>query len=275
MSDWSTARGEKWVAQLGGMEAMLAPVDQPLIEALHLKGSSRIGDIGCGGGATSIAILRRAPAGSVVHGFDLSPASIEAARKRTTAVDFHVADMATAAPPKQLYDRLVSRLGVMFFENPSEAFANLHRWLAPAGRFAFAVWGPQEENPWRTTMSDAVGQFIDLPPFDPEAAGPFRYADAGKFLHLLEASGFSTLAVKTWRGPVAIGGGLPPAQAADFAIASISSFSERLAEAGPDAQRAARKALTDRFSGHLQNGAVNLNAAVHIVTGSRPSKTRL
>ena len=269
MSDWSTTRGEKWVAQLAGMEAMLAPVDQPLIEALNIQEPARIADIGCGGGATSIAILRSAPAGSMVHGYDISPASIEAARRREPGIEFRVADITTAEPPAQPYDRLVSRFGVMFFENPSQAFANLHRWLAPGGRFAFAVWAPQEENPWRATVSDVVGQIIELPPFDPEAPGPFRYADANKFSGVLEASGFSSLAVKDWRGTLAVGGGLPPAQAADFAIASISSFLERLTEAGQDALSAARKTLTDRFSNHLQNGIVRMDATVHIVTGTR------
>ncbi|HEY4087849.1 MAG TPA: class I SAM-dependent methyltransferase [Bryobacteraceae bacterium] len=269
MSEWSTTRGEKWVAQLANMEAMLAPVDQPLIEALNIQEPSRIADVGCGGGPTSIAILRSTPIGSVVHGYDLATASIEAARKRESGVEFRVADMAAAEPPAQLYDRLVSRFGVMFFEDPSQAFSNLQRWLAPGGRFAFAVWGPQEENPWRTNISDAVGQVIELPPFDPEAPGPFRYADADKFLGVLESSGFTNLAVKDWRGPLAIGGGLPAAQAADFAIASISSFLERLTEAGEDALATARKTLTGRFSNHLQDGVVKINATVHIVTGSR------
>ena len=35
-SDWAAARGEKWRAQLAGMEAMLTPVDEPLIRALRL-----------------------------------------------------------------------------------------------------------------------------------------------------------------------------------------------------------------------------------------------
>jgi SAM-dependent methyltransferase len=271
MSDWSTARGEKWVAQLSGMEAMLAPVDRPLIEALHTEAPSRIADIGCGGGATSLAVLRQAPAGSVVHGFDLSPATIEAARRRTDAVQFQVADMAIADPPARLYDLLVSRFGVMFFENPPEAFANLRRWLAPGGRFAFAVWGPQEQNPWRTTVSDVVGRIIEMPPSDPDAPGPFRYADSSRFLPLLEASGFSDLASKDWRGTLAVGGGLPAAQAADFAIASISSFIERLTEAGKDALMTARAALTERFSRHLRNGVVQMDATVRIVTGSRPA----
>jgi SAM-dependent methyltransferase len=268
MSEWGAARGEKWVAQLSGMEAMLSPVDRPLIEALDLHAPSRIADVGCGGGATSIAILRGAPSGSIVHGYDVSPASIEAARKRESGVAFHVADMATASPPAQLYDRLVSRFGVMFFENPPQAFSNLQRWLAPGGRFAFAVWGPPEENPWRKTVSDVVAQLVELPPFDPEAPGPFRYADSAGFFSVLKAAGFTRLAVKDWRGSLAVGGGLPPAQAADFAIASISSFLERLTEAGPDALSTARKTLADRFSKHLQNGIVQMDAAVNLVTGA-------
>jgi SAM-dependent methyltransferase len=269
MSDWSTTRGEKWVAHLSGMEAMLAPVDRPLIEALRIQAPSRIADIGCGGGATSIAILRGAPAGSVVHGYDLSPASIEAARKRNSGVEFHVADLTTAEPPPQLYDRLVSRFGVMFFEDPAQAFSNLRRWLAPGGRFAFAVWGPQEENPWRTATGDVIGQIIELPPFDSEAPGPFRYADPAKFFGVLERAGFKNLDVKAWRGSLAVGGGVPAAQAADFAIASISSFLERLTEAGPDALSNARKNLADRFSSHVQSGVVKMDASVHIVTGRR------
>jgi SAM-dependent methyltransferase len=84
-SDWSprvAARGEKWRAQLSGMEAMLTPVDAVLVRALHLDAPYRIADIGCGGGGTALEILRRAPAGSVVHGFDISRTLIELARDR-------------------------------------------------------------------------------------------------------------------------------------------------------------------------------------------------
>ena len=81
-ADWAAARGEKWRAQLAGMEAMLAPVNEPLIRALHLDAAYRIADIGCGGGGTTIEILHRAPAGSVVHGSDISPSLIESARAR-------------------------------------------------------------------------------------------------------------------------------------------------------------------------------------------------
>jgi SAM-dependent methyltransferase len=152
--DWVTTRGQQWAAHLAPMEATLSPIDQPLIDALQLDGPHRIAEAGCGGGGTALELVRRAPRGSVVHAFDISPTLIELARLRAGedgSVVFNVADMAVAAPEKP-YERLVSRFGVMSFDRPREAFANLARWLEPGGRFAFAVWGPPSENPWMTSV---------------------------------------------------------------------------------------------------------------------------
>ena len=272
-TDWAAARGERWRAQLPGMEAMLTPVDEPLIRALNLDVPCRVADIGCGGGGTTLEILRRAPAESVVHGFDVSPALIEFARSRKRpddgAIDFEIADMATAIPPGGPNDRLVSRFGIMFFDDPPAAFANLVRWLEPGGRFAFAAWGRPSENPWMTSVRQVVAEIIDLPTPDPEAPGPFRYAEADKLLTLLERAGCGELDVSDWRGVLPIGGGLPAAEAANFALASFSSFDELLTEAGNEALNDARRALTARLSLHQQDGAVWMDAYVHIFTGAR------
>jgi SAM-dependent methyltransferase len=276
-ADWAGARGEKWRDQLAGMEAMLAPVDEPVIRALHLDAPGRIADIGCGGGGTTLAILRRAPAGSVVHGFDISPALIEAARARTRpeerAVAFAHADVATAPGPEQPYDRLVSRFGIMFYDDPPAAFANLVRWLAPGGRFVFAVWGRLADNPWMASVREAQAEVIDLPPPDPDAAGPFRYAGTDTLLTLLERAGFGDLDVRDWRGALPIGGGLPAAEAAQFALASFS-VGELLAGAGDKAREDVRQSLTARFSRHEQDGTVRMDACVHLVTGARLASAR-
>ncbi len=192
-SDWSAARGEKWLAGLSGMEGMLAPVD-----------------------------------------------------------------------------RLVSRFGIMFFDDAPAAFANLSRWLVPGGRFAFAAWGPTADNPWMTSVRDAAAEAVEIPSPDPEAPGAFRYAEADKLLTLLSGAGFGELEVRDWRGPLSLGGGLPAAEAATFALATFASFGELLAKAGDDALNRARQSLTARFAGHQQDGAVRLDARVHLFTGARP-----
>jgi SAM-dependent methyltransferase len=274
-NDWTALRGEKWRTSLTGMEAMLAPVDEPLIRALQLgEVPCRIAEIGCGGGGTTLQIGCRAPSGSVVHGFDLSPALIQLAVSRTRSgvdanIEFHVADVGTVAPPNVPYDRLVSRFGIMFFEDPSSAFANLSRWLAPDGRFAFAVWGPLAKNPWMGVVREAVSEVIDLAPLDADAPGPFRYADQSKLVALLEQSGFSGLAVQDWHQRLPIGGGLQAEEAADFALASFSTFGELLAGVGDAALRRARQTLTARFESYQQDGVVRMDAAVYVVTGAK------
>jgi SAM-dependent methyltransferase len=252
------------------MEAMLAPIDEPLVAALHLDAPMRIADVACGGGGTTLAISRRAPQGSVVHGFDLAAGLIDAARARVPAderaVMFTVADVATTLPDP--YERLVSRFGVMFFADPPGAFRNLQKWLVPGGRFAFAVWSHPDDNPWVTTLRDVIAEFVELPPQVPDAPGPFRYGRVDTLLELLRDARFSDVSVGEWRGQFAIGGGLPAPQAADFALAAFS-VAEPLTKANEAIRERARRALTERFSSHLHDGVVRLNAAVHVVTGER------
>jgi SAM-dependent methyltransferase len=254
------------------MEPTLASVDEPLIRALALATPARIAEVGCGGGATTIEILRQAPPGSVVHGFDISPSLIEHARDRLRpgeqAIAFEVADMSTAAPP-QTYDRLVSRFGVMFFADDRAAFANLARWLTPGGRFAFAVWGSQADNPWFTSVRDVVARVVEVPQPDPDGPGAFRYGASDRLLAVLDAAGFAELDVHDWRGALPLGGGRPPVEAAQFALASFSSFGELLAQAGRDAYEEAHRSLTALYHDHQRNGTVRMDARVHLVTGAR------
>lgn len=267
-SDWATARGEKWRKQMVGLEAMLLPVDEPLIGALRLDAPYRIADIGCGGGGTTLEVLSQAPAGSIVQGFDISPTLIEAASARSENCAFALADVQTAPGPEEPFDRLLSRFGIMFYDDPPAAFANLARWLAPDGRFAFAVWGSPAENPWMSSLREVAAEIIDVPQPDPNAPGPFRYADTGKFLTLLDQAGFSDLGMQDWRGTLPIGGGMAPAEAAQFALAAFS-VGDLLADAGDEAANKAQRSLTARFSEHQQDGIVRMDACVHIVTGTR------
>lgn len=273
-TDWAAARGRKWRDQLEGMEAMLAPVDAPLIEALHLDALHldapyRVADIACGGGGTTLKILHRAPAGSVVHGFDISPDLVELARTRSDndSIAFNVADMGTAPAPGAPYDRLVSRFGIMFFDDPEAAFSNLSSWLGNSGRFAFAVWGPAPDNPWMSIIRESIGTVINVPPPDLEAPGPFRYGGGEKLLGLLEAAGLGSLRIQDWRGALPLGGGLPAAEAAHFALESFS-VGDLLAEADEAALHKVRRLMTARFAEHEQDGAVQVGARVHVVTGA-------
>lgn len=272
-SEWAASRGQKWLANLAGIEAMMTPVDEPLLQALSLNQPCRIADVGCGGGGTTLEVFRRAPAGSIAHGFDISPALIALARTRKPPAEpgivFEVADVAKATPPGEPYDLLVSRFGIMFFDEPLAAFTNLARWLKPGGSFAFAAWDDPAKNPWSADVDRVVSEFAALPSVDPTAPGRFRYAEASVLLSLLENAGFAEVKVTDWRGPFAVGGGLLPSEAAKFALAAFGSFDELLTEAGEHTYLQAHRSLTAHFSEKQQNGIVQVDAAVHIFTGVR------
>ena len=272
--DWANERGQKWCDQLAAMEATLDPVDAPLIDALRLDGPLRIAEIGCGGGGTTLKLSRQAPAGSSVHGIDISPVLVEKAQTRAAAetgdIAVHVANAENAAAPAGPYDRLVSRFGIMFFDDPQAAFTNLASWLAPGGRIAFAVWGPPPQNPWMTSLREAVIEVMDVPDPDPDAPGPFRYAGGEKLLGLLDAAGLRDLEIDDWRGKIPLGGGIPPEAAVDFAFGAFS-FGDLLAEADDSAAEAVRQRLTQRYADHVHDGGVRMDACVHIVTGIRPA----
>lgn len=270
-SDWSRTRGEKWVAQLAGMEATLAPIDAPLLDALSIAGATRFADVACGGGGTTLALARRAGAGARVEGFDIAESLVNAARERAvaegSAATFAVADIARSLPAAP-YDRVVSRFGTMFFDDPPAAFGNLRRWLSPGGRFVFAVWAPLADNPWLGVVRDVVAGLVDMPKPVPDTPGPFRYADAGKLVALLGDAGFGAIGVHDWRGSLPIGGGLHAADATRFALASFSSFAEMLESGGPDAFERAEERLRAAYTAHAGDGPVHMDARVWLVTGT-------
>lgn len=264
---WAQTRGATWRDQLDPMEAMLAPINAPLIAALNLSDRLRIAEIGAGGGATTRAIAAAAAPGSTIEGFDISPELVEAARARVGGgACFTLADAAEFRPAEP-FDRLASRFGVMFFEAPDAAFANLLNWLRPGGTLAFAVWGPGKDVAFMASVRDAVAAVIDLPQPEPDAPGPCRYGDPSELLALLDAAGFRNCTARTWRGNLQVGGGMPPDAAAEFLLAS-SSAAAPLAEAGAGEQIKARDRLAAICAENVRDGSVWMPARVEIITAT-------
>ncbi len=262
---WAETRGAKWRDQLDPMEAMLAPIDPPLIAALNLSGPLRIAEIGAGGGASTRAIAAAAITGSTIEAFDISPELIEAAKARAGHIArFTLANVADHRPAER-FDRLASRFGVMFFEAPEKAFANLLQWLRPGGSLAFAVWGPGKDVAFMASVREAVAAVIDLPQPDPDLPGPCRYGDPSRLVALLHAAGFRDCAAQTWRGDLQVGGGMAPEAAAEFLLAS-SSAAAPLAEASAREQAMARDRLADICAANLRDGTVWMPAHVEIIT---------
>jgi len=266
---WNGPGGQVWVAQQAILDGLFQPMADLLVAELP-ETVTQLLDVGCGTGASLLASAAARPA-THSTGLDISAPMLALARQRAEAAgldaDFIVADAQRHPLPSAHFDWIQSRLGVMFFNDPPAAFANLRRWLVPGGHFAFAVWGPVADNVWMTATRAAVAEVINLAPIDLLAPGPFRYGDVVPLLALLGRVGFVDVTATDWRQTLPIGDRLSASDAAQFALASFSSFAELLSKAGGDAPNRARRALVARFTAYEHEGAVLMPARVHIITG--------
>ena len=115
------------------------------------------------------------------------------------------------------YDRLASRFGIMFFDNPRCRLSNLASWLVLGGRFAFAVWSPGGQSVDHE-LRDAVCGIVDVPPPDPKAPAHSAMPGVTRCSGFLTPAGLSDLGISDWRGPIPLGGGLPVPDTVDFTL---------------------------------------------------------
>ncbi|MDD7937437.1 class I SAM-dependent methyltransferase [Actinomycetospora lutea] len=194
---WNGTGGDAWVRLQPLLDATYAPVEELLVGrvAAAAGGSSpTVLDVGCGTGATTLALARRLGPSARCVGVDLSEPMIELARRRAGdgAVEFLVADAGRHPFAPGGADVIASRFGVMFFDDPVAAFANLRAATRPGGALRAVVWRTPRENPFMTRAGEAAPPLLEVPPWVPDAPGPFALADPDRTLGLLRAAGWAT-----------------------------------------------------------------------------------
>ncbi len=197
---WNGAAGRAWVDEQGLLDRVFAPFEALLVEAASARDARSVLDVGCGAGATSLAIARdmarRLGRGGSCVGADISEPLIDAARARAarehSAARFVLADAQTHAFEPAAFDLIVSRFGVMFFGDPVAAFANLRRAASHDATLCLIVFRTAAENAFMTTAERAAAPFLpDLPPRKADAPGQFAFADRARVQAILEGGGWA------------------------------------------------------------------------------------
>jgi ubiquinone/menaquinone biosynthesis C-methylase UbiE len=197
---WNGPGGQHWTDRQTMQDALLAPVAERLLAAARPLPAERAIDIGCGCGATTLAVAEvTGPSGRAL-GLDISAPMIARAKQRAVdtgaAATFEVADATIHDFSAERADLMLSRFGVMFFADPSLSFANMRRGLKPGGRLTFACWREAKLNPWLTLpLRAATRHAPKLPELGPEDPGPFSFAQEARVRHVLETAGFSEISL--------------------------------------------------------------------------------
>ena len=265
---WNELGGPTWAELSPLLDRQLDAVGEAAMAALAPRPGERLLDVGCGCGQTTLALAARVAPGGEVVGVDISRPMLDVARERAagaSGASFLEADAQAWRFEPARFDGAFSRFGVMFFADPPAAFGNIRQGLRPGGRLAFACWRGLAENPWMTAPLGAAARYLpQTPPADPDAPGPFAFADPERVRGILAQAGFAGVDIAPLDTPV---GGNSLADSLTLAL-RVGPLGARLRET-PDLAPKVAGAVRQALAAHLRDGAVWMRGAAWIVTARR------
>lgn len=233
-----------------------------LCDAAGLKPGHRALDVACGSGQPSATAAERVRPGGRVIATDLSPDMVAVTRRKAQRLgldNLEVQEMDAQALTflDASFDGATCRFGLMFCPDPVKAASEIRRVLKPGARFATAVWDVPAKNPFFTSITSVLAEFVPLPPPDPTAPGVFRLAPPGELERVLKAAGFSTIAVEA--RPITLTYGsleeywqIQTELAAPLRAALASLSAEKIAQL--------KAKVFEALTPHLESGTVRLAA---------------
>lgn len=135
-----------WVRGDESKETAQIQLIEHLAQLANIKAGSRVLDIGCGFGGSSVYLAKKY--GASVTGITISPVQVqmakEAAAKTKVDASFLLMD-AEEMQFAQPFDVLWSVESISHYQNPRQFFASAVKFLKPGGCFALTDWFQKED----------------------------------------------------------------------------------------------------------------------------------
>ncbi len=268
---WSRV-ADAWEAHAGEIEKTHGDATRVLVEAAAIRPGDRVLELGAGTGHLAVRLADLVGPEGVLVASDVAPEMVALIRPKLDHLpqcSATVVDAASIPDADEAYDVVVSRMGLMFVPDPSQALQEIWRVLRPGGRLATAVWADAAKNPWMTSVAFAAvvnGVLTGSNPAQP--GGPFSLGDPEQLEKLAGEAGFVDVRVETveWRrhyGSAEEHVDLVRVLAPPIAAALATATDEQLA-----AVRASAEELTAAH--RLDDGTYDLPACALVLTASRP-----
>jgi SAM-dependent methyltransferase len=260
-----------WTTFQERLDTLFEPLTALALDAAAPAPGERIIDVGCGCGATVLALAGRVGATGQVLGLDISEPMAARARERIAAAGLTnarvvVSDAAVHAFPPASADLLFSRFGVMFFADPTAAFANLRGAMRQGGRLLCAAWRPLADNPWFLVPQQAARPLLPpQPPADPNAPGPFAFANPDRTLGIFTDAGWHGVTLTRHDVPMRFAATGEIDRATEFAT-RVGALARMLAEVDPALHPRVRSAVADALKAYDSPAGIILSGSIWLIS---------
>ena len=207
---------ERWQVDSSAPEAyerymvptLFVPWAHDLLSRVAPQSGERVVDVACGTGIVARLAATLVGETGYVVGVDLNQAMLDVAGTQTSSpaatLEWYEADVNAMPCDDAAFDVALCQQGFQFFPDKAAALREIHRVLAPGGRFVLSVWRPLSQNPYQRLLGDALEKHLGS-----EAATGWRAAcglgDAETLRTLLTEAGFEdvhiSIAIVTMRNP--------------------------------------------------------------------------
>lgn len=290
---WNGQSGQFWITHrerhLNGHRRLVPQ----LFAAAGIRPGDRVLDVGCGCGATTIAAARAASAtaattatagpeeaglpgpaepghGGSALGVDLSGPMLEVARRLAAEAGvrnaaFEQADVQVCPLRRDYYDVMISSFGVMFFDDPAAAFANITAALRYRGRLAFLCW---QDDMINEVFAIALREFRARTPA-PGPAATDLFADPRQVTRLLSGAGCADIRIEAVTEPAWVGSDVTDVMSY---LRGMSMMARLTAELEDQAQaEEVMTAIARQYAARQRPDGVWVSAAAWLVTAQRQS----
>lgn len=264
---WNGPSGNAWVEMQDVLDRLLGPFERLLIEESFPGEGGRVLDVGCGAGATALSMARRLGPKGLCVGVDISEPLLEVAKERALAeklggATFVRADAQSYAFDPGRFDAVMSRFGVMFFDDPEAAFVNIRRAARSDAKLAFVAWRSPAENPFMTTAVRAAEPLLpNLPTPTAGAPGQFAFADEARVQKILNASGWKNIDVR----PIEVTGTIVEQELLTY-VTKLGPVGVALREVDETTRARTVSAVRAAFETYIRDGTARFTMACWLVT---------
>jgi SAM-dependent methyltransferase len=265
---WNGEGGQRWITYRERHQASHQRLLPHLFAGAAISPADRVLDVGCGCGETTIAAAQAASAGDAL-GLDLSAPMLEVARQLAASAGvanarFEQGDAQVYPLRERSYDVVISKFGVLFFDDPSAAFANIAGAVRPGGRLAFLSWQDEEHNEVFGIPLNGFAAVTRLP--DQPGQG-LLFEDPRQIADVLRGAGWQDVRAEAVNEPALMGTDVDDVMAYMRGMRMVRELADQVADDAVTERALA--AMAEQYAARQRSDGVWVSAGVWLVTARR------